>query len=217
MDMESRTNELVLGACVLAVFLVGSMLSAAKGLGGTATDKATADALAAIVPLTLEERMESYKKLLEERTQTIGALLLVVKEMKDSPAANSNTRGLLAFTVRMLGVLRAAEAAQPLLDIIDSLRYYPGYGGTEAPKDSEVIQALVQIGKPASTKAVEYLANDKSSKRAPMYVRVIAQVEGIELGKVMVRMAADREKDPEKKARLQAAIGLFDKAGEPIP
>jgi hypothetical protein len=50
-----------------------------------------------------------------------------------------------------------------------------------------------------------------------MYVRVIAQVEGIELGKVMVRLAADKEKDPEKKARLEAAIALFDKASEPMP
>ena len=213
--MKSRTNGLVLGACVLAVFLVGAMLSVAKGLGGTAKDKATADALAAIVPLKLEERMESRSKLREERTHTIGALLLLVNELKDSAAeSEKNTR--LYFAIRMLGDLRAAEAAQPLLDLIDMR--FPGWiSDLRAPEDPETIQALVNIGKPASTGAVEYLANDKSSKRAPMYVRVIAQVEGIELGKVMVRLAADKEKDPEKKARLEAAIGLFDKAGEPIP
>jgi len=212
--MESRTNGLVLGACVLTVFLVGAVLSAANGPGGTATDKATADALAAIVPLKLEERMELHRKLQEERNHTIYGLLLVFKELKDvSGEATVGSR--LYYAVLMIGDLRAVEGAQPLLDIID-LRF-SRWGSTIAPKDRDIIQALVQIGKPASTKAVDYLANDKSSKRAPMYVRVIAQVEGIELGKVMVRMAADKEKDPEKKARLEAAIALFDKAGEPIP
>ena len=212
--MKSRTNGLVLGACVLMVFLVGAMLSAANGLGGTATDKATADALAAIVPLKLEERMELHRKLQEERNHTIYGLLLIVEELKESRTEKiQNSR--LCFAVRMLGDMRAAEAAKPLLELID-LRF-PGFVHIMGPVDPEVIQALVQIGKPASTGAVEYLANDKSSKRAPMYVRVIAQVEGFELGKVMVRLAADKEKDPEKKARLEAAIALFDKAGEPIP
>jgi hypothetical protein len=159
--------------------------------------------------------MESRRKLLEERTQTIGALLLLVNELKDSPEGTLQN-GRLCFAIRMLGDLRAAEAAQPLLDLIDMR--FPGFvSDTRSPEDPETIQALVNIGKPASTKAVDYLASDKSTKRAMMYVRVIAQVEGIELGKVMVRLAADKEKDPEKKARLLAAIALFDKAGEPIP
>jgi len=212
--MEPRISVMVLGVSTLAVLVVGAMLSVANILGGTAKDKATADALAAIVPLKLEERMESHRKLLEERNHTIYGLLLVFQELKDvSGEASVGSR--LYYAVLMLGDLRAPEGAQPLLDLIDLK--FPRWGSTIAPEDRDIIQALVQIGKPASTGAVEYLANDKSSKRAPMYVRVIAQVEGIELGKVMVRLAADKEKDPEKRDRLQAAIALFDKAGEPIP
>jgi len=144
----------------------------------------------------------------------VYGLLPVVKELKDV-AREAAVGSRLYYAVLMLGDLRAVEGAQPLLDIIDMR--FPHWGSTRAPEDPDIIQALVKIGKPASTGAVECLANDKSSKRALMYVRVIAQVEGIELGKVMVRMAADKENDPEKKARLQAAIGLFDKASEPIP
>jgi len=216
--MKPHADGLIIGAFALAVLLGGvAMLSVANGQpGGTPPrGKSGPGVLSTLVPLKLEERMESQTKLLEERTQTIGALLLLVNELKDS-SEESYQNSRLCFAVRMLGILRAAEAAQPLLDVID--RRFPGANHTDSPpEDPEVVQALIQIGKPASTKAIEYLASDKSSKRAPMYVRVIAQVEGIELGKVMVRLAADKEKDPEKKARLEAAIGLFDKASEPIP
>jgi hypothetical protein len=213
--MESHTQGLVLGVGVLTVFLVGTMLSVAEGLGSTAKDKATADSLTAIVPLKLEERMAAHRKLLEERTQTVGELLLLVNELKNSPERTLQN-GRLCFAIRMLGDIRAAEATQPLLDLIDTR--FPGFSSdTGAPKDPEIIEALVNIGKPASRGAVEMLATDKSSKRALMYVRVIVLVEGADVGKYMVRLAADKEKDPDKKTRLQTALGLFDKASEPIP
>jgi len=213
--MESRIKRLVLMGCALAVLVAGgALLSVVYGQGRTPKEKSSAPGTAELVPLKLEERMEVYRKLLEERNHTIYGILLVLNEIKD-PRQRSSQNGRVCFAVRMLGDLRAAEAAQPLLDNID-LRF-PGVTTSYSPEVDEVARALAKIGKPASTGAIERLASDKSSERAPMYVRVIARVEGIELGKVMVRLAADKEKDPEKKARLQAAIALFDKASEPIP
>ena len=213
--MISRTTRLVLGVSVLVLFWPGAMRSVANGQRSKiSVEKGNSSDTAAFVPLKLEERAGAYKKFVEERNHMVYGLLLVMKELRDSPKETIQS-SRLHYAVRMLGDLRAAEATQLLMNVID-LRF-PGPVSTRAPEDSEVIQALVQIGKTASTGAVEHLANDKSSKRAPMYVRVIAQVEGIELGKVMVRLAADKEKDPEKKARLEAAIALFDKASEPMP
>ena len=59
--------------------------------------------------------------------------------------------------------------------------------------------------------------SDKSKDRARRYVRVIRLVEGIDLGKEMVRLAAEKEQDPAKKARLKAALELFKDADKPIP
>jgi len=228
--MKFQTKRLVFGACMLAALVFGAaMYSAGEQSNASKADNLYPDT-AWLVPIKLVERPQSYTKFITERQRTIDALLRVVQEKQEtadmiSPSgqitygktAMTYPEGRIAYAIRMLGDLRAPKAVQALLDIIDFQFTVTGMARLEPPKDAQVIQALIQIGKPASTGAVEYLANDKSSKRAPMYVRVIAQVEGIELGKVMVRLAADKEKDPEKKARLEAAIGLFDKAGEPIP
>ena len=228
--MKSQTQRLVLGSCMLATVVFGAaMYSAGEQSNASKTDNLYPDT-AWLVPINLSDRPQSYAKFITERQRMINALLRVVQEKQEtanviSPSGQvthekttmTYPEGRIAYAIRMLGDLRATKAAQALLDIIDFQFTFTGTVSFDIPRDSLVIQALIQIGKPASTGAVECLANDKSSKRAPMYVRVIAQVEGIELGKVMVRLAADKEKDPEKKARLEAAIALFDKAGEPIP
>lgn len=202
-------------AHVVGVLFLGAMMFACDRHGAASPVKAETSEIDAIMPLKMEQRMELHKRVLEDRKARIGGLLLVVQNLKNAP--KEDFEGCrLSFAIRMLGDLRAVEAVQPLINIVD-LQFSKVMGLATTEDDSEVIQALVKIGKPASTKAVEYLAGDKSSKRAPRYVRVIAQVEGIELGKVMVRLAAVKEQNPEKKARLEAAIALFDKAGEPIP
>ncbi len=120
-----------------------------------------------------------------------------------------------AYAVYTLGKLQAVEAVVPLLDIIETenVRAFK----TVANQDRNVIQALVSIGKPASQQAIHYLARDKSSDRARMYVRVIARIEGVRLGREMVRFAAEDEKDPGKKSRLQTALDLFKDADKANP
>lgn len=142
-------------------------------------------------------------------------LIALLEELKDDQS-ELRTESRLWYAVKTLGAIRAEEAASPLLDVIDS-RFIPGIVRVDVVKDSDVIQALARIGKPASKAAVEYLAKDKSSKRAPMYVRVIALVEGVEVGKFMVERAAAAESDPEKKARLTKAIALFADADKVVP
>ena len=116
--------------------------------------------------------------------------------------------------IQVLGELRATEAVYCLLEVID-LSYFRPVSCNSG--DCEVIQALTEIGKPASRAAVLCLAADDSEKRAAMYVRVIANVEGVELARHMVHVAAEKEQDPIKKDRLVKALVLFKDAWRPIP
>lgn len=50
---------------------------------------------------------------------------------------------------------------------------------------------------------------------AQLLVNVIAEIEGPELGKAMVRLAAEQEADPKKKQRPQAALQRFPEAAGP--
>jgi hypothetical protein len=152
----------------------------------------------------------------QKRRFEIADLVRVVRHRLEA-ANDPEKQAHLWLAVCELGDLRAAEAAGPLLEMIDFRDSSFDICALHEPEDPDIIQALIDIGKPASTGAVGMLATDPSSKRAPMYVRVIAQVEGADVGKFMIRQAVDKEKDPEKKARLQTALGLFDKASEPVP
>jgi hypothetical protein len=172
-----------------------------------------------VMPSSVEGRKEAFAKLSQDRSSQINSLVLILRgeQIKREAGRNAITQNDPEYyAILMLGQLRAEEAVKPLLDRID-VETIRVVNLSQGVWDREAIRALVAIGKPASKEALEYLARDKSMQRARMYVRVIAEIEGTRLGKEMVRMAADEEKDPAKKARLQAASEFFRDADKPIP
>jgi hypothetical protein len=213
--MKNRKKQFLMIFLVLSTMTVFGFLQYAKGQEDKPhLDKATADALEKYVPSDFNARQKKLEELCDDHRRTAHALLLIIDRFKnDRMEQGSGCR--VAIAIQMLGKLRMELATIPLLDMIE--RRYPGIGRLRSPVDPIVIQALIEIGKPASKAAVEYLARDKSSKRAPMYVRVIAQVEGVEVGAFMVRKAMEREKDPDRKARLEKALELFQNADQPVP
>jgi hypothetical protein len=165
------------------------------------------------IPATEKSREEALAKLSSERKTQIVSLLNVVKQ----EGAKREQKGVFAFSpldpeavaIRMLGELRAVEAVDILLDRIDVQTIVVGSEATIFPGYGVVPAALTSIGKPASTRAVEYLASDKSKERSKQYCRVIIGVEGYELGREMLRLAAAREKDPAKRTRLESGVQLI--------
>lgn len=166
------------------------------------------------VPLTPQGRKQALSKLERERKFQIIVLMEIMK-YEGTAREKKGELGLWpddveCIAIRMLGELRAVEAVDLLLDRIDVRTERIG---SElfifADADGFVVDALQKIGKPSSIKAIEYLAKDKSSERAKMYVRVITLVEGVDIGKEMVRLAIEKEMDPQKKERLQKALPLF--------
>jgi hypothetical protein len=219
--MKNRKKQILAGCFVLIAMAAVSLLQHAKGQESPPSplDKATADALEKYVPSDFKARQKKLEELRDDRKRIIHALLLLINTFTDSQRkqfVEQFAEGRFGTAIQMLGVTRAKEATIPLMEIIDT-RFVKIIHETRAPTDRIVIQTLIRIGKPASKAAVEYLARDKSSKRAPMYVRVIAQVEGVEVGTFMVQKAMEREKDPARKARLEKALELFPNADKPIP
>ena len=178
-------------------------------------DDVTAAALEKRMPSDIEKRMQVYEQARDDRRELIGALKILVRELKEEPLQQiSSSR--VCYAVRMLGLIRADEATSFLMDIID-IRFAGGHRGEPRPvQDADVIRALARIGKPASKAAIEYLAKDKSSKRAARYLRVVYLVEGPEVGRFMLQQAAKRQSDPERKARLERALAMFTAADKPV-
>jgi len=164
-----------------------------------------------------ESQDATITRVIDEKKELGKRLIQVIRSLK--PLCPKPDRFLCAISpeikaIEALGELREADAVRYLLDIID-LEYTRGVSCTSG--DREVIQALTDIGKPASKAAIDFLATDDSARRAYMYVRVITNVEGIQLGREMVRLAAESEKDSVRKARLFDALELFKEADWPIP
>lgn len=205
--MKMRRN-VKLSLCILTFCWIGSpFLFAADepkgwGVSPIALDK--------FVPSDFQERKKWISDRFDQRTKDIMAALEILRNSRDQ------TRdGQLAMTVAFLGKINAVQAVPDLLTIID-FKFLDWGDPTQAPRDSVVIKALADIGKTSSVKAMESLATDKSSIRGPMYLRVIYLVEGPEVGKFMLQNAANVEKDPDKKARLQKAVELFQKADKVV-
>lgn len=168
-----------------------------------------------VVPKEQNARQDFIAKAMEARSDYVKTLVAAVEKRGKADGWRAVQNGLGWECINALGDMRSTEAVQPLMDIID-LQFVRALPMRTGPDDHIVIEALAKIGKPASRAAVEKLANDDSKERAPRYVRVIALVEGVDLGKEMVRLAIEQEKDAKKKARLKEALGLFKNANKPI-
>jgi hypothetical protein len=214
--MKRKTLFTVICAFVflflLTTFAIRSTEAVERGSTTAPTPNTTRPWYEEVIPG--KDRRAAYRNFITDRQHVIYNLLSVVKEKKNERLQNMNG-SLVYYAVCMLGDLRAEEAVQELLAGVD-IRFVPVGAVTIAPTDPEVVQALAKIGKPASVKALTYIAKDNSPERANMYVRVIALVEGVELGKVMVSQAAEKEKDPQYKERLKKAIELFKDADKVV-
>jgi len=168
------------------------------------------------MPSEYVTRSQWSEEIVKNRRNITHQLLSIIKDNKDTPSEQIQFSRLW-YAVHLLGELRAEEAVPTLLEIIDVSLLPDATHEIPIPTDAEVIKSLALIGKPSSELAIGNLAQDKSTIRAPQYLRVIFLVEGPDVGKFMLQNAVNREKDPDKKQRLQKAIELFANADKVVP
>ena len=170
----------------------------------------------------LEERITSEQKLKSDRDRRIKSLLAILKTAEEN---SKNADPLLgeaasvryysdkqAFAIRALGLMRATEAVEPLLDRID-MKFLQGRSSLNSP-DLEpflCVDALTMIGKPASKAALNRLKSEGDTTKRELMVRVVRGVEGDSVGKFMISQAI-KNAEGKQKANLQAALRLFNKS-----
>lgn len=170
--------------------------------------------LSAITQLSdIDERKKRHRELKAKAVRTADDVIA----LREAEANVLSDLQKELACVRFLGEIRADEGVDVLLNRIDVTFDLDKVRPEDHKRDKDVVVALTRIGKPASRGAVGCIAKDTSRDRMLLYLRVIVLVEGIDVGKQMLRLAMESEKDPQRKERLKSAAELIKNAERPIP
>ncbi|OGP79421.1 MAG: hypothetical protein A2V86_01765 [Deltaproteobacteria bacterium RBG_16_49_23] len=155
---------------------------------------------------TLDER--SRMELLSQVDQQRQELLLILLKHLDT----SSSINVKAATIYLMGRHRLSEGIEELIRRIDfdagenlllsALPLWDRYPAMEA---------LINIGQPAVSAAIELLATDMNDLRRDLAVKVVRYVEDGEVAGFILTRAHAAETDPNRKANLQDAINRLAK------
>lgn len=140
---------------------------------------------------------KAEKGILQQREETIQELLKIVKKKHQSISPD----GGMVRAIRLLGKLRASEAVEDLLAIVD---YRPLIVDDEI--GYPVAYALIEIGKPASRKALLRLRTERNPLRRSLLLEVIKHVEGKPVAVFLIRSHLKQKISGIAKQNLQQAL-----------
>jgi hypothetical protein len=75
-------------------------------------------------------------------------------------------------------------------------------------KNYPAVEALIKIGKASTKPMIQNLEGSSDSLIRDLSARVIRDVEGSDLARIIIQKAVSKQSDSEKKKRLQAALSL---------
>lgn len=137
------------------------------------------------------------KKIAAERKEMIEQLLKIVKQKQQSFSPD----GAMHRALRILGILRAAEAVDDLLGVVD---YRPLIVDDEV--GFPAAYALIEIGKPASLKALARLRKETDPLRRRLLVEVIKGVEGKDAAVFLIETELKKTGNPRSALNLKSAL-----------
>lgn len=187
------------------VALAVSLLFVLLGSGSVVAKEPSVVATARWKVLSAKEIREEVNDLILDRHAHVQRLIEIVEN--EDPDLDRESPWFRVAAVVTLGQLRAFEATDALVAHIESIQP-PLTHGTLGGQDS-CVNALVNIGKPASRACLAALATEDNSSRRNRMVRVIHYVERHEVGTFLLQRAIDKEKDAAKQANLQAAMRML--------
>jgi len=157
--------------------------------------------IARMANLNDKERMEFLGELCKERSDIQGDL---IHQLGDS--SSKETKFAAAF---LLGIYRMKGSVYSLSrnitleneNILQDTRIslwdrYP------------VVEALIRIGKPSVREMIRNIQTSGDEKTRELSARVIRYVEGPEIGRIILEKAIEKQTDPQRKAKLEAALSL---------
>jgi hypothetical protein len=164
--------------------------------------KIQADANTALIgqmgALNDEERIELVEQLIKERIHMERNLIRQLD--------NSKTKQAKFAVAFLLGYYRM-EKSVPHLSKLITLEAQ----GTKQKRENlwdryPVVEALIRIGNPAIPEMIRNIETSEDNKVRELSARVIRYVEGAEIGRIVIEKAIEKQTDPRRKARLEAAL-----------
>jgi len=169
---------------------------------------------------------ETEKALLAWRAETIRRLIEIV----DDPRIRFNKPDSVRRAIRLLGDMRAVEAAQVLVrnidfgqvgrkdpdsDIVVDPISGPAVSGVPMQHRYVAVRALLNIGEPVVPEVVDQAARRPVDLHA--CALVLCSLKGKETAIHMVEQAIEAQSDPKNKTRLEAFLAKVQAVDEPHP
>ena len=150
------------------------------------------------------DRMQLLSRVDEQRNELLGVLL---KHLGTSASEN-----VQAAAIYLIGRHRLAGGVGALIRRVE---FAPDADGIREPEPLwdryPAMEALINIGRPSVSAAVELLANDPDDTRRDLAIKVIRYVEDAEIDKLILKRAHLAEADKYRKRRLEDAVSRFEK------
>ena len=173
-----------------------------------------------LTALDLAGRERAYADVVQQRDRTVADLLLTAD--LDAEAARRKGASLQEYSALVdgknlamdaLGAYRASEAVDCLLRQLtyQTPRSISVDGYKEYERNFPAAAALSEIGMPAVGPALEKLADAPGPVEWRLCAWIVKDVLGSDLALAALRMHADTEADPTRKARLEAGIEFIAK------
>lgn len=151
----------------------------------------------------------------KERTDANPLVDALAKKQSDSvkclieilqDETNANMKRIVA--VRMLRILRAPEAVEPLIKWIT---LFPDIIDERTPEIvSPCVYALINIGKPAATAAIDHLTKENDEYRRKLLCEVLLKVEGNKTALFLLDEKKKGTGNPDAKANLNLARDIIN-------
>jgi HEAT repeat protein len=155
--------------------------------------------------LSAEERMSFLNQLTKERLDIQGNLIQLLKNSR-----SKDVKFAAAFLIGLYRMERSVYSLSRYITLESESEYEYTDSSNKLPLWDRypIVQALIRIGKPAVPEMIRNIQTSDDEKVRQLSARVIRYVEGPEFGRIVIEKAIERQTDPQKKSKLEAALSL---------
>jgi len=157
-------------------------------------------------------RIPAASQLMKDRRDLVSALTTMAESREQGLAAGPELDPKY-LGVRLLGDLRAAEAVDSLMGLLDYrvIMTFGGYGRTHGYGPTHpAAEALAKIGKPASKAALNRLVDASDPEKARALVWILTKVEGPDLARYLISKRMEHYEVGPPRGNLERALALVN-------
>jgi hypothetical protein len=194
--------------CSLVIFLVLAIFARSSNITSkNPTDPNSKQAV--------KSKNEKYNELLQLKESTIKQRNEVIEYLLNIIKSDKHNYNDTFAAIDILGQIRAIEATDILLDMVDyklpiAGMSLPSLDPIQSGKRYPVVKALVNI-RPKYENILKKIQNENNLSTRRCYIAVMVGVEGVDISRYLIEKAIKKETDRDKLSRLSAALNLLNK------